>query len=251
MRKPNLELKVGLFVLVALAGLTWLVVRSGDFYMKPGYTVRFLFDTVTGIDSGSPVCLAGVPVGDVTEISVVRDASGASRVEVQARIRQGVQIEEDAEVRVSALGLLGEKFVDIAPGTAGKPLLANGSVLGGSRSNRFDNLADAGTKLVNKLDEVADHIRDIVSDPKFKENVRGTFGNANDTFEHGSAVMKNMEQASDDLKEAAKSARIVLGRLRDGEGTIGRLLKDDKMAKDLEAFAAEIKKNPWRLLKRD
>jgi hypothetical protein len=58
-------------------------------------------------------------------------------------------------------------------------------------------------------------------------------------------------EMTDDLKDAAKSMRVVFGRLRDGEGTIGRLLKDEKMAKDLEEFVVDIKTHPWKLLKRD
>ena len=41
---------------------------------------------------------------------------------------------------------------------------------------------------------------------------------------------------------------ILMARLRDGEGTVGMLLKDDKIAKDAEALVADLKKNPWKLL---
>ena len=244
MKKASLEIKVGIFVFIALAALSWLVIKSGDFTMKPGFTVRFLFDAVSGIDRGSPVRLSGVPVGDVSDIHVIRDSSGQTKVEVLARIEQGSQIEEDAKVHISSLGILGEKYIEITPGTSGEKLLSEGSTLMGSRPTAFESVAEAGTQLMNKLNTVADHVNDIVSDPKFKESVKGTFGDA-------SIAAKNFTEISEDLKETAKSARIVMNRLRDGEGTVGRLLKDDKMARDLEAFAAEIKIHPWKLLKRD
>jgi hypothetical protein len=37
-------------------------------------------------------------------------------------------------------------------------------------------------------------------------------------------------------------------RVKDGQGTVGKFLYDDKMYNDLESFAADIKKNPWKLL---
>ena len=82
MKKDGLELKVGLFVMLALGILIFLVARAGDFYMKPGYTVRFVFSFVQGIDAGTPVKLAGVTVGEVKQIQVVRNPQGQTQVEV-------------------------------------------------------------------------------------------------------------------------------------------------------------------------
>ena len=50
MKKANLEFKVGIFVFFAGVVLITLVFKAGDFYMKPGYTVHFIFDFVSGID---------------------------------------------------------------------------------------------------------------------------------------------------------------------------------------------------------
>ena len=64
-KKAGLEFKVGIFVAISLGILSFLVFKAGDFNVKPGYTVRFVFNSVSGIDEGSPVRLAGVTVGEV------------------------------------------------------------------------------------------------------------------------------------------------------------------------------------------
>ena len=84
MKKDSLELRVGLFVVMALGLLTFLVIKSGDFYLKPGYTVRFVFGFVSGIDGGSPVRLAGVNIGEVKVTNIVRNSEGETQVEVIA-----------------------------------------------------------------------------------------------------------------------------------------------------------------------
>lgn len=244
MKKANLEFKVGIFVFFALAFLVMLVLRTGDFYMKPGYTVRFIFDFVSGVDKGSPVRLAGVNVGEVTDIKIIRNSEGSTEAEVTCLINQGVYIEEDADVRINTLGLLGEKYVEILPGTTGNKMMANGSVLTGKTPVLLEKITESGNRLINKIEHTVDNINDVVADPKFKESVKNTFGNAE-------RVTKNLESTTDDLKDAAKSARIVLARMRDGEGSIGRLLKNDQMAKDLEDFVKDIKDHPWKLLKRN
>lgn len=250
MKKESLEWKVGLFVFLALAALTMMVVRAGDFYLKPGYSIRIVFDAVQGLDKGSPVKLAGVNVGELSSISAVRNEAGETKVEAVARIHQGVYLENDAEVRINSTGLLGEKYVEILPGTAGGPTVSEGSVLVGRPPVGLERITESGSILLDKLNLTADSLNAVVQDPEFQASVRNTFSKASNTFGNAEIVTKNMMEATADIRDAASSAKIILARLRDGEGTIGRLLKDDTFAKDLEAFVKEIKEHPWKLLKR-
>ncbi len=244
MKKPNLELRVGVFVVIALAALTVLVIRSGDFYLKPGYPVRFLFDYVAGIDQGSPVKLAGVPIGEVTDIRVIRDEGNKTQVEVIARVAPGAYISDDAEVRINSSGLLGEKYVEILPGVGAGHSLSEGGALMGKKPVVFERITESGERLINKMEFTVDNLNQVLADPGFKTSVKDTFGDA-------SVVAKNFKESSEDMKDTIKSAKIVMGRLRDGEGTVGRLMKDETIARDLEAFVKDVKAHPWKLLKRD
>ena len=113
----------------------------------------------------------------------------------------------------------------------------------GRQLTGVDDLFDSGQKLIQNFEYVAEDLRSIVGDEEFKKAAKGTFVN-------GEKVFANLESASADLKDAAASTKVVMARLRDGEGTAGKLLKEDKVYKDLEAFVADIKKNPWKLLKK-
>lgn len=245
-----MEFKVGLFVMAALVLLFGLVLKAGDFHVKPGYTVHFIFKFVSGIDIGSPVRLAGVNVGEVKSIQVVRDAEGNTQVELRAWIDQSAYIEEDAEVRINSLGFLGEKYVEILPGTSGSKTLAEGGRLIGQNPVVFEKITESGSRLLSKVELTVDSLNNVVTEKKFQDSVKNTFGRAESTFANADQVMTDLKEATADLKDAAKSVRIVMARLRDGEGTVGRLLTDDTMAKDLEAFVKDIKAHPWKLLKR-
>ena len=244
MKKAGLELKVGIFVVVALAALALLVFKAGDFYLKPGYTIRIIFNSVSGVDKGTPVRLAGVNVGEIKEVHIIRDATGATQAEMTAWIMKGASIEEDAEARINSLGLLGEKYVEIIPGTGGNKTLSDGGTLNGKAPVGMDRFTESGNRLISKMEYTFDNVNEVVADPNFKVSLKNTFGNAE-------GVTENLREASDDLKDTMKSARIVMARLRDGEGSIGRLMKNDTMAKDMEAFVKDIKAHPWKLLKRD
>src|SRR3989344_6909160 len=244
MKKAGLELKVGIFVFVALAGLATLVFKAGDFYLKPGYTIRITFNSVSGVEKGTPVRLAGVNVGEIKEVHIIRDAQGATQVEMTAWIMKGASIEEGAEARINSLGLLGEKYVEIIPGTGGNKTLSDGGTLNGKSPVGMDKFTESGNRLISKMEYTFDNVNEVVADTKFKVSLKNTFGNAE-------GVTENLREASDDLKDTMKSARIGMARLRDGEGSIGRLMKNDTMAKDMEAFVKDIKAHPWKLLKRD
>lgn len=250
MKKEGLEYKVGIFVFLGLAVLMLMVVRAGDFYLKPGYNVRFIFNFISGIEKGSPVALAGVPIGEVTAIKIIRNEAGETQAEVSARIKQGAVIEEGSKPRVSALGMLGEKYIEVIPGPVGAKPVVDGGVLVGSETVMGERFTEAGTRLIQKIETAFDSVNKVVSDPAFQSSFKGTFDKSEKTFTNAEVFSRNMAEASEDLRVAAKSARVVLARLENGEGTVGRLLKDETIARDIEAFAKDIKQNPWKLLKK-
>lgn len=243
MQKSNLELKVGVFVAVAAVILSYLVVRAGELYIRPGYTVHFQFDTVSGVEKGSPIKQAGVPVGEVKKIRSLRTEDGKTNVEIDGFIDEGVVIEEDSELRVATMGLLGEKYVEIYPGTPGSKAVEAGGTLQGRQLSGMDDLFDSGQKVLQKMEYLVEDVRELMGDEEFRAAAKGTFVQGEKTF-------KNLEEATADMKDAAASMKTVMGRLRDGEGTVGKLLKDEEIYRDVKAFVADIKKNPWKLLKK-
>jgi phospholipid/cholesterol/gamma-HCH transport system substrate-binding protein len=57
-----------------------------------------------------------------------------------------------------------------------------------------------------------------------------------------------MEKLTENLVKLSDSAVDIVDRLKKGEGTVGKLLTDDAIYNNLEAFTADIKAHPWKLL---
>ncbi len=57
-----------------------------------------------------------------------------------------------------------------------------------------------------------------------------------------------MSDITDNLNQLAVSAGDIMNNLREGKGTIGKLLVEEKIYDDLEAFVSDIKAHPWKLL---
>ncbi|HAM53572.1 MAG TPA: outer membrane lipid asymmetry maintenance protein MlaD [Nitrospiraceae bacterium] len=125
MKKYNLELAVGFFLLIGIICLGYISVKLGRLQFIGGehYTVYADFGNAPGIKPGSSVEIAGVDVGRVKS---VRLDNYQARVEMD--IDKGVKLQEDAIASIKTEGLIGETYIKIAPGASDK-LIANGGTI--------------------------------------------------------------------------------------------------------------------------
>ncbi len=115
--RREIEIGVGLFMLVGIFALAYLSVRLGqvDLFGAGGYTVYAHFPTVGGLKTGAIVEIAGVPVGRVDRIQL-KDY----QARVALHLNNSIQVQTDAIVSIKTKGLIGEKFVQISPGGSEK-----------------------------------------------------------------------------------------------------------------------------------
>ncbi len=125
MKRTNLELTVGLFVLVGIAALGYLSINLGrvELWGRRGYTVYGDFPTVGGLKTGSSVEIAGVEVGRVESI---RLANYTARVTFH--IHEGVKLQEDTIASIKTKGLIGEKYVRLSPGGSERLIQPGGRI---------------------------------------------------------------------------------------------------------------------------
>ncbi len=115
MKKLDLELTVGVFVLVGIGCLAYLSITLGGMEVLGGgrYELRATFANVGGLKTGSSVTVAGVAVGRVKQIT--REDYEAA---VVLAIDDAVKIQEDAVASIRTKGLIGEKLIEISPGAS-------------------------------------------------------------------------------------------------------------------------------------
>lgn len=144
MDDKNLELKVGAFVFIGIVLLFIIVFSIGKIYLfQPGYRIRVLFNFAGGLGDASPVRLAGVNVGEVDTIKIFYDKDMMrTRVEVIAWIRKDIAIEKNSKVHVNTLGMLGEKYLEIIPGTHEAGVVGDNGTLVGEDPILLDQLLE-------------------------------------------------------------------------------------------------------------
>lgn len=125
--KLTFEAKVGALVLASLVGLGIVATTIEPLKFHRGAvkgTYYFRFSNVAGLEKEAPVRVAGVTVGKVSNITV----SDRGAV-VEVSMLKDVKLHRDASAKVETMGLMGEKYVEVNPGSPEKPLLQPGEVV--------------------------------------------------------------------------------------------------------------------------
>jgi phospholipid/cholesterol/gamma-HCH transport system substrate-binding protein len=125
MKKFDLEVFVGLFIIVGMICLGYLSIKLGKMEMVSGggYDVYALFSNTGGLRTGSSIVIAGVDVGKVKNIILDN-----YQARVVLNLPEGLKIQEDAVVSIKTKGLIGEKYVEITPGGSEKVIVPGGRI---------------------------------------------------------------------------------------------------------------------------
>jgi phospholipid/cholesterol/gamma-HCH transport system substrate-binding protein len=123
MKKFDLELAVGFFLLIGILCLAYISIKLGRLEVIGGkyYTLSADFNNDGGIKPGSSVEIAGVEVGRVKRVGLDKDYQAI----VELEIKENVKVQEDAIASIKTKGLIGERYVQITPGGSEK-ILSNG-----------------------------------------------------------------------------------------------------------------------------
>lgn len=113
MRKFDLELSVGIFLLAGILSLAYLSIKLAKMEVigGSGYVLVAHFADIGGLKAGSSIVIAGVEVGRVKSISMED-----YEAKVVLLLPPEVEIQEDAIASIKTKGLIGEKFIQITPG---------------------------------------------------------------------------------------------------------------------------------------
>jgi phospholipid/cholesterol/gamma-HCH transport system substrate-binding protein len=126
MKKFDLELAVGLFIIAGILCLGYLSIKLGKIEIvgKKGYEIYAVFSNVGGLKVGSSIEIAGVNVGRVTSIALDN-----YQAHVVLNFPNGIKIQEDAIASVKTRGLIGEKYVEVTPGGSEEIIKPGGRIL--------------------------------------------------------------------------------------------------------------------------
>ena len=224
------ELRVGIlailgFVILAAA---LVLISGGQGFFTEKYTLKTYLQSASGLRKGSLIWLAGIEVGNVSQVNISPSKDTNKAVEVVMRIEKRYQksIREDSEATLGSIGLLGDKYIDISRGSEPHPILSENGEVPSSVDADIKRIFQNSNDLVANLGDLVDKINEITG----KVNIgQGTLGRLiNDP-----TMFKNLNEASGELQE-------LVTEIKSGEGVIGRLISERVLYDNFQTIIGRV-----------
>ncbi len=272
---------LGLLVLVAIGVFVWgLYYLLGDPVLSGGTRIYLALEDGAGLKRGDRVYLNGVDVGLVRSVSLV----DAGRVVVELRLEEEVRLPADTRAMVAG-DVFGAHTVDLLPGT-GLTALGRGDTIYGAPvpelTATLGVLGDQARRLLGSVDSLLSPqaVRDVHATaavlPASAQELRGAFQELHlaaaalrrsaesvEGAAPGPALASALTElegsarafgsAAQSLEQSLGSLASVLAKVDSGAGTLGLLVNDTTLYRDLQqavremrALAADVRERPGR-----
>lgn len=234
--------KVGLVVLGSIVAFAMMysIVNTELDTGEGTYQVHAIFDDVTGLALKSKIQLAGIRVGEVSNIELVGDRAKVT-LELQRRVelklgedREGRKYVNGATVSKKQASLLGDYYLEITPGYVGPPIEPGQQIMNVPKPVGPDEIFE-------RFDEIASDVK------KVTESLANTFGSA-----EGQAALKNILTRLEEISTALATF------LQNNDGRLDRIVENAEgitsdvrgMTRDARSDLSDILENARRITRR-
>ncbi len=217
----KIETKVGLLFLVTISFIIGFAYALGILNPFSNYNeLTVLYNYAGGLEKGSPVRVMGIEVGKVKSIDFDPAGKTAQGEEVKLKIKIGISkdawesVRKDSHFYINMAGVIGEKFLEISPGTLEYPTFSPKDQVRGEDPPRVDQLISQGYGLAGKILDIVSKNEGSVTGmitqiDKLITNFNKTLAMLDKTSKNKDVerLVNNFIQISDDLAYLTKQLR--------------------------------------------
>jgi len=274
----NAQTRLGAFVLIALLTLALFSSKIGGFQWgeAEGTHINVVFNDASGLSVQTPVLMAGVHVGAVASIGLKNN-----QALVGLLIQPGIALPASTRAHIAGGGLVGEKYIALRARAGDIEPLAESEipVTGGGdfrdMISRASSLTEDATVFFNKAEQITDTINSMLDENRqdirasasgLASLIEANRGDVRSSTRDLAGMMKEnrpaLHQLMQTLPKAAKagqtffeSGNIAMRDLHvlmlDNRENVYRTLFELRLASEnLQAFSDDIRRNPWKLMKK-
>lgn len=205
------EFKVGALVVIVggLIGLMSMQVSDDPSFLGRSKRAWFLLDNAAGLIKNSGVKTAGIPIGVIKNI---RLQDGKARIEISVGAENSLTT--SAVVEIKSIGILGDKHVELNPGSiTDPPLPEGGQILNVRDKGSLDNVLTQVGDIAESLKKVAEVVHESLSEEGSQRHVLGR-------------IVKNIEKITEDVKDITGENKEQIGEIVDQVNDITRTLDE-------------------------
>jgi phospholipid/cholesterol/gamma-HCH transport system substrate-binding protein len=266
------DFKVGILVLISLivlvVGVFWI---SNTRFGGPALRLYAVAPQAQQMTADARIFFLGVDVGEVTSVQL-----RGRRVEMEFAIFEELDLPADSRGIIQAAGFLGSQMITLVPGTAAESLADGDTIQLGSQRDVMAMAGDLGDEANVVLERIQDVLSEqMVSDVQEssaafsaamrelealiraeRNSVHDLVGSLAETSGHLAelsggpelerslasidSLTSRLNSAAAGLDSTSHSLASITARLDSGEGTLGKLLTDERLYEDLTAAIENV-----------
>lgn len=260
-KKKSSKLVLAFFIIigVALFLAAIFVIGSKQNMFTSTMKIQSVFETVSGLLEGSNVRFNGINVGTVTKINIVSGNTVMVEMTIVSSVREFIK--KDSKAKVVSEGLIGNKIVDIIPGTENAEPVNDGDLLESIRpidaEDIFKSLKETGenaavltkdlANIVSKVDQGEGTLGQLVNDKTMYNDVVSTMhgftistGLINDVL--GSiatsvdVITLEVVPMTQKIRSITQDISEITRKMNSSESVVGTLLTDTIFANNLKSL---------------
>jgi phospholipid/cholesterol/gamma-HCH transport system substrate-binding protein len=238
MVKKSSETWVGIFVVIGIFLLVFMTLKIEKFRIgkEAGYLLYIYFDSVAGLTKNSPVRVAGVPVGTVEKVALDQ-----GKGKVTFHLPYNITIYKDAKAFLKSEGFLGEKFIEISPGTSKSPKMEPGGIVDqGAPPTDVEQFLSSMIAVGEDLKGIIKPLGEVLNsiEPKKVEQI---VNNVDKFSGQLTSLAKDSKETIEKAKSAFSSMEDIGEKVKKGEGTLGKLVSDETLYRDAQEVVEKVK----------
>lgn len=235
------NLRLGIFVAMAVAVLCGsILVLGGDkLLFQKSATFYVEFPHAQGLAVGSVVSMAGLEIGNVTNLKIAENRDViVAELTIAEKYLGRITNESDLEVRTQ--GALGDKYIYVAPAMGGEPIVEGSTLVSKAKPDLLDILSakssEVGGSAVDLIKELHSLLKEMNANQRMSR-----------LMENMAAVTKNLDRVTGDpeLRQSLIHLNSILTKIDKGDGTLGALINDSSLHDKLMGFLGESPRNNY------
>lgn len=229
--------------------------------------IKAYFSQVEGLKPGAPVRLSGYDIGSVSSISFASDQS--ARVEVKMRIDNALKhfIRLNSEAAIETEGLVGKKIVTISAGSEQAPEITEDGTIRSKNPVNISAIIEETEGLMGNIKNLSKDFSEIFAKINQGQGSLGKLVNNDELYRSTVAITQsadksltsittrlneisdiivnmsgNMKSIIGNVDSATADVRHLLTRVEHGEGALGALIVDKKVADSIRTIIRNFAK---------
>lgn len=230
---------VGAFVIfgILLFGAGLFFIGDRRMMFSKTFEVYAEFANIAALQGGAIVRVGGMDAGEVETINVPQRPSAPFRVKMRVREDLHQLIRIDSVASIQSDGLVGNKFVQVEVGTEqSQPVPAKGTI----KSEEPFDLPDMLKKMSGTIDLVTTTIVDVQAG--LNEALQSVSTTAIGAQELMNGISADVRKITASTQMVTEDLTVIVSGVRQGRGTVGKLLADDSLYTSVQAMSAEAGK---------